>query len=113
MTRDESARIAKLAWAAFPHCTLDEFAIEAFHVALHDLDFNDAFEATRNALREPGQTFPPAPGQIRGGVRSLKNARNALVKIDMGPEISSDDAKAICDRAWSALDERQKKVLGL
>lgn len=113
MTRAQSARIAKLAWAAFPHCTLDEFAIEAFHIALAEENFDDAFEATRNCLREPGRTFPPTQGQIVGAIRLLKNARKAPATIDFGPDISSDDAKAICERVWNGLDERTKKVLGV
>jgi hypothetical protein len=113
MTRDESARIAKLAWAAFPHCTLDEFAIEAFHVALNDVDFNDAFDATRNALREPGQTFPPSPGQIRGGARSLKSARKAAPEMALGPDISKEEARSIVSRVWASISPEKKKVLGI
>jgi hypothetical protein len=113
MIRSESARIAKLAWAAFPHVTLDEFVIEAFHVALHDVEFKDAFDATRECLREPGRNFPPTQGQIIAAVRSLKNARKALPEMALGPDISKEEARSIVSRVWASISPEKKKVLGI
>ena len=64
MTGQEWKRSSRICTRAWPHAELTDETVEAWYVAVQDLDQQDALTAVEAMLRE-GREFPPNGGQIR------------------------------------------------
>ncbi len=84
MNAKQTATIAKIAFGPWPHIELTDAILEAYHISLHDLRFDDAMEGLKVALRDAG--FPPPPKAIRSGAHVVARNRLELVKQDREAE---------------------------